>query len=869
MSVDRRVRHRPPRPAGQARLWRAYGPPQGGPYKAARSVAARSAAVSFARSAAVSSPRSIAVPCRGAPWRARAARSAARVLLVSFAAFAVTGSHANAQPTDPTPRFADVRASHCPSDVRLLDRHGAVLHELRLDPTRRRLAWTALADVSPALTTALLVSEDRRFVAHAGVDWQAIAAALWQRLRGGARRGASTLTMQLAALLEPDLHARGGPRTLAEKWRQMRAAWRLERTWSKEKILEAYLNLVTFRGEMQGVAAAAHVLFGKDPHGLTHAESLVLAALVRAPNAEREALLRRAMQLDSRLSGAPAARLRAAHGRPLQALGSPGSGVGARLDAAQDSIAIAVDRVVATSRGAARVALAPHAARRLMPQRNPAPCTDTPSTLDAALQRYAAEVLRRHLLTIRDRSARDGAVLVADNATGEVLAYVAASGDLSSARHVDGIQARRQAGSTLKPFLYALAIGRRLLTPASLLDDSPLEIAAGSGALFRPRNYDERFRGMVSLRTALAGSLNVPAVRALLLVGPDTFAAQLRELGFTGVVEAGDHYGPALALGAADVTLWQLTNAYRALANGGTWTPLRMQAGLERASGSPPVAVSGDNLEGAAPSAPSFRATAPTARRPPGTITDAAAFIVSDILADRDGRSLTFGLESPLATRFWSAVKTGTSKDMRDNWCIGFSRRYTVGVWVGNFSGAPMRDVSGVAGAAPIWHDVISWLHRELPSDPPAPPPGIALATTAFAAGTEPARREWFLVGTEPALAHSVRANAPRIVAPAEGSIIAVDPDIGAVRQRVAFIAADADRRLRWVLDGADLGSAAELLLWPPRAGQHTLQLVAPEPPHPGGDGAPPSTGRSNGGRTLGTVRFEVRGGAVEPGPRT
>jgi penicillin-binding protein 1C len=683
------------------------------------------------------------------------------------------------------PRFEDVRAAYCSSDARLLDRHGAVVHELRVDPTRRRLGWAALDDVSPALTAAVLASEDRRFLVHGGVDWRAAAAALWQRLRGGAPRGASTVSMQLAALL--DARLRGTPRSLAEKWTQMRAAWALERSWSKAQILEAYLNLVTFRGELQGVGAAAYVLFDKAPHGLTRAESLVLAALVRAPNSGRTALARRVARLDDH-----------------------------RADAAA-----AIDQAMAVPRGVGpRRALAPHAARQLIPRSGPAPCADTASTLDADVQRIAADALRRHLLAIRDRSARDGAVLVADNASGDVLAYVGASGDLSSARFVDGIQARRQAGSTLKPFLYGLALERRLLTAASLLDDSPLEIAAGNG-LFRPRNYDALFRGPVSLRTALAGSLNVPAVRALLLVGADDFAERLRQLGFSGVADDGDYYGPSLALGSADVTLWQLVNAYRTLANGGMWTALHLAGSAD---------------DGASPAGPA------PARR----IFDAAAsFIVSDILADRDSRSVTFGLESPLTTRFWSAVKTGTSKDMRDNWCVGYSRRYTVGVWVGNFSGEPMRDVSGVSGAAPIWAEVMEWLHRDQASRAPSPPPGVRALAAHFADGAEPVRREWFVDGTIPVAGEVVRGAAPRIGTPADGTIIAIDPDIAAARQRVAFTAQSACAGLRWRLDDADVGAAGETTLWEPRRGAHVLQLVEP-----------------NGG-VLDEVHFEVRGGAA------
>ena len=167
------------------------------------------------------------------------------------------------------------------------------------------------------------------------------------------------------------------------------------------------------------------------------------------------------------------------------------------------------------------------------------------------------------------------------------------------------------------------------------------------------------------MRVALASSLNVPAVRTIGMVGVETFTGQLRALRFDGIVEQGDYYGAALALGSADVRLWDLVNAYRTLANGGLYSAMR--------------------LVGGAPPTPSRQIYSP-----------ATAFLISDILADRASRATTFGLENALATRFWSAVKTGTSKDMRDNWCVGYTSRFTVGVWVGNFCGASMHDVSGI-----------------------------------------------------------------------------------------------------------------------------------------------------------------------------
>jgi penicillin-binding protein 1C len=763
---------------------------------------------------------------------ARAGIGLAALMLALVAAWRLwllLGAHVPAAPA-----FADVRARHRTSDVLVLDRHGRTIHEIRIDPERRRLAWLPLSDISPALIAAVLASEDRRFHAHGGVDVRAVAAAARDRLRGRPLRGASTITMQLATLLshgdrDPGpARPAGGGNALRRKWRQMRLAWRIEAGWTKQEILEAYLNLVTYRGEIQGISAAARELFGKAAHGLDEAESAVLAALLRAPNAPSAPLARRAWAV-----------MRARRAPVPVGFEPDRAGPGAR-----EAVRAAVDRALhATSQPVRRVFLAPHAALRAVRGDGSAAAVPPPpgvtTTLDAGAQRVAVEALRRHLSAVRHEHVQDGAVLAVDNASGDVLVYVGGSGDLSSARHVDGIRARRQAGSTLKPFLYGLALDRRLITPASLLEDTPLDVPV-TGGVYRPRNYDEAFRGLVSARTALASSLNVPAVRTLGLLGEDAALEQLRRLGFDGLTEAGDFYGPSMALGSVDVSLWELVAAYRALARGGVWNSSRL-----------------------VPHGP----VQPERR----VYSERAAFLVSSILSDRESRSVTFGLENVLGTRFWSAVKTGTSKEMRDNWCVGYSRRYTVGVWVGNFSGAPMRNVSGVTGAAPVWAEVMNWLHRAEPSAPPSPPAGLRAAPVAFPGGAEADRVEWFIAGTEPgplpradgdeaggAGAGPVAARGreagvaasrpplagghPRIISPVSGTIIALDPDIPAAHERLVFEARDVAASLRWVLDGRDLGAARDLVTWAPARGRHTLLLV------------------DEAGRAVDRATFEVRG---------
>ncbi|HWS11971.1 MAG TPA: penicillin-binding protein 1C [Rhodocyclaceae bacterium] len=688
----------------------------------------------------------------------------------------------------PPPDYEAVRAGFASSEAWLLDRRGEPLSSVRLDPGVRRLDWVRLEELSPRLKEALVASEDRRFFEHGGVDWQAFVAALWDNLQRGLDgrrpRGGSTLSMQLAAMLDESLRARGAPRSLEQKWDQAMAARELERRWTKAQILEAYLNLAAFRGELQGVAAAARGLFGKAPSGLDEAESVILAALLRAPNAAPALVGRRACTVAAQAGFA---------------------GDCERIES------LAVAALSGRYRIDPEVDLAPHLARRLLAE----PGSRVTSTLDARLQRFAVDALTRHLGELSGRNVEDGAVLVLDNASGEVLAYVGSSGDLSRAAQVDGVAALRQAGSTLKPFLYGLALERRMLTAASVLDDSPLSLATPVG-LYVPQNYERHYLGKVSLRTALGASLNVPAVRTAELVGIDAFHGRLLAFGLSSLTRPADYYGPALALGSADVSLLALTNAYRALANGGELRP-----------------VSFKPADGAAPGRRAMSA--------------AAAFIVADILADRAARAPVFGLENPLATRVWSAVKTGTSKDMRDNWCVGFTDRYTVGVWVGNFGGSPMRDVSGVSGAAPVWREIVHFLHAAQPSVAPKPPAGVVAKAVSYVPQIEAARREWFLAGTETGRIEVLpedRGPVPRIAYPPEGTILALDPDIPADRQRVVLQARPRAAGLVWLDAGRVIDTDGGRAAWTPRPGRHRLVLTDAD------------------GRELDAVSVEVRGAA-------
>ncbi|MDB5848016.1 MAG: penicillin-binding protein [Rhodoferax sp.] len=733
------------------------------------------------------------------------------------------------------PSFDEVRRDFHPSDSLLLDRDGEVLQRLRTDLTVRRGQWVALGDVSPALRHAILLSEDKRFYEHSGVDWRAVSAAAWGNLWNRKTRGASTITMQLAGLLDDELHMGPGGRTVTQKIGQTLAARELEARWRKDQMLEAYLNLVPLRGEIVGIDALSRSLFGKAAHGLDEREAAISAALVRGPNAKPALIARRACEVLRVMQADPSAR------QPAKAVDCSGLEMFASAAVQQRGLN-------------AGEGIAPHLARQLL-RADPEEAGSRPpqslrTTLRAPLQRAAVDTLRQQLRELQGRHVQDGAVVVLDNASGDVLAWVGSSGELSAAAEVDGVLALRQPGSTLKPFLYAEAIAERRLTAASLLEDSEAQIATASG-LYIPQNYDRHFKGWVSVRTALASSLNVPAVRTLVMVSPDAFQRQLKAVGLP-LKEGGDYYGYSLALGSAEVSLLNLTNAYRTLANAGRFSPTRLLA----AGGRP----------------------RPDAEQ---AIDVRAAFIVGDILSDPNARALTFGPDSVLGTRFWTAVKTGTSKDMRDNWAIGWSQRYTVGVWVGNAAGAPMWDVSGTSGAAPVWAALMQQLHRAEPSRVPKAPPGVVREPTQFGDQLEAARDEWFIDGTQQAVfavdqatpaasdqsgsgakdakdatdpkdpkdakavpgLSTINLAASRITAPAPGTIIALDPDIPPRHQRLRFLAEGADPR--WRLDGKPLGRGAELS-WLPWPGRHKVQLVDAR------------------GTTLDEIQIEVRGAGVK-----
>ena len=524
---------------------------------------------------------------------------------------------------------------------------------LKLKPAadgRYRL-FTLLDDIAPAMIDATLLYEDRRFFSHAGVDPLALVRAAWTTyVRRTRVVGGSTITMQLARL-------RFGmdTRTPLGKLRQSIRAVQLERHYDKGEILEAYLNLAPYGGNIEGVGTASRIYFDKPARALGRGEALALAVIPQNPTARFPT------------TAAGRTELFAARARLMDAwrLSRPD----------HDPEILARTRLVPTFRPpTALPSHAPHFVRDHVPP------SDTPelrTTLDLDAQRLLEARIRDHLDLRRGDGITNAAAMLVDHRSMEVLALVGSAGFFNAkiAGQVNGVRARRSPGSTLKPLLYALAMDAGRIHPMTLLEDAPERFAS-----FTPENFDRGFLGPVSARDALIHSRNVPAVRVLHDVGVERFRALL-ERAAVAEFHPASHYGLALALGGNEMTMEELVQLYAAMANAGSWRPVVVEAGAELATAQP------------------IRLLSPE-----------ASFLVLDILRDvprPDAGPL------PEARRSAVAWKTGTSYGFRDAWSVGVFGRYALAVWVGNFDGSGNPALVGREAAGPLFFAIADSLHAD------------------------------------------------------------------------------------------------------------------------------------------------------------
>ena len=570
-----------------------------------------------------------------------------------------------------TPLPSELREPAVPS-LRVVSRSGRMLRDVRTDDGVRARP-RPLSAFPPHVRSAVLAAEDRHFYSHIGVDLTAVLRAavtdLWHRRIVS---GASTITMQLARTLRP--HKRG----LWGKVTEAALAIRIESSLSKDQILEEYLNRVIYGPNLRGYAAASQAYFDTSPESLSVAQGALIAGLPRGPSlyavTKRPDLAkRRRDRVLVRMADAgmidEAARDRALAEPLVTALDKPAFGaphfvralVSGPLSAAQPGLAAAL---------ADRSAL-----------------SELHTTIDSELQRTAESAVVSAVASLADKHVTAASVVVIENATGDVLAWVG-SPDFNAATALgqnDGVLALRQPGSALKPFVYAEAMSRLGWTGATLLPDLELHIPLPGGGDYVPHDYDTKLRGPVRLREALGNSLNVPAVYAIHELGTERVLDRLRVMGFASLTQDAEHYGPALALGDGEVQLLELANAYATLARGGIARPIRVVSSLARGDVTQDFAVQAGTR----------------------VLDERVSAMLTDILSDKAARMSAFGDQNVLELDFDVAAKTGTSKGYRDNVAVGFTREVTVAVWAGNFDGSPMADVSGITGAGPIFHAVI------------------------------------------------------------------------------------------------------------------------------------------------------------------
>ena len=699
--------------------------------------------------------------------------------------------------------------------ITLEDRFGRALRTTRA-PDGSRGGWLPLDEMDDDLVAAFLAVEDHRFHRHAGVDLRAALRAASSNLRAGrVVSGGSTITMQVARMLRPL------PRTLGGKARQVLWAWRLERHLGKHAILEQYLNRVPLGQGAVGVQAAAALYFGGSARELSLGQAALLAGLARAPSGNNPLV--------------SSTRAGARREQALQRL--------VALGFATERAATRARAEPLLARQRASPFLAPHFTTRVlswMERQGVRPGT-VRTSLDLGLQGELEREVRHAVETLADRGAKHAAAVVLDNKTGEILAW-AGSPDFwaDTAGQVDMVVSPRQPGSALKPFLYALAFDRGA-TPASVLPDIARVYQTGTGP-YRPRNYDRRYHGPVRAREALASSYNIPAVELASRLGVGSLLHVLRGAGFASLGRSAEHYGLGLALGNGDVTLLELANGYRALANLGAWRTY------------------------------SWRAGAPDATPEPGRrfASERSAALVLDILADPVARTPGFGLESALDFPFPVAAKTGTSRHYTDNWAVGATGGFTVAVWVGNFSGRPMEGVSGVSGAGPLLHRAVLATARRYPAGAfPGPRSVGAIAVPvcrlsgARPGASCPTSTEWFAPGQAPVdtcrwhddaggvalpaeyaewAEQAGRTPAPRpspvamaeattdefqIVSPREGDVYRLPPGVDGRYATVALRTSGGRRSaaVGWTVDGEPYRGAR----WPLRPGRHRFLAVTAE----------------------------------------
>ena len=619
------------------------------------------------------------------------------------------------------PSPAAIGERHAFQSTKIFDRNGVLLHEV-YDPNKGRRVSLQLNEVPEQVRKTFLAAEDARFYENSGVDVFAIIRAAFKNARGEQVSGGSTITQQLVkmTLLSDE-------RTIIRKIKEAMLAIKISRTFTKDQILELYLNTAYFGNQAYGVESAAETYFAKPAAELTQAEAALLAGLVRSPSSTN-----------------PFKDQTAAKGEQKRVLDQM---VRHRMVTAAEAEELAAEPLNFNTKQFAELK-APHFAIWIREQLEQNPKygakalyqdgIEVTTTLDYRMQEMAELLVKQHVAQLGRLNVTDGALVAMNPATGEILAMVG-SADYNNKDikgEVNVALALRQPGSSIKPITYVTAF-QKGWTPGTIIEDTPTSFPQGPGMPpYTPRNYDGTFRGKVTARQALAMSLNIPAVKTLQFVGVPAMMENARKMGIQSFQDP-TKYGLALTLGGGEVRLLDHTAAYGVFANQGKYVA--------------PVAI--------------LKVTDTNGKvldewigpKPQQVIDPGRAYMITNILKDNDARAPAFGAFSPLRLTRPAAVKTGTTDDFKDNWTMGYTSQLVVGVWVGNADNSQMRGTTGITGAAPIWHDYMEYALGPLPVDPLNPPEGLVKVKVDRQTGKlwqegcgGEAYEDYFAPGTEP-----------------------------------------------------------------------------------------------------------------------
>jgi penicillin-binding protein 1C len=659
--------------------------------------------------------------------------------------------------------FDDAAVRRIPSGQVLLDRHGEILRRT-LGPGDEDCLPTELDPHSWA-AKALVAAEDKRFYRHAGVDPIAIGRSSVYNLKNGRlTTGASTISTQVIRMSSPR------PRTLKTKLIEAFRATQMETRMEKDEILLNYLNRAPFGGNVYGLESASHRYFGKSASMLSLGEATILMGLPQSPSRYRpDRHLDRALKRRDYV-------LERMHAAEMISLEQWERAKNQDLDIARHSLPRS----------------APHFCDWVL--RRHAASGPVNTTLDPDLQSLARQTLARHHEHLSTRGIHSGAIVIIETKTGKLRAMVGSPDhrDRSHAGQTNHAIARRSPGSTLKPFIAAMAIDSGYVTPASVIKDAPLVYRD-----YRPSNFDRRFAGTVDLREALVRSLNIPFLHLVKQLGLDRFYDQLRNLGFHSLDQPAAHYGISLALGTAEVSLLELANAYACLARGGVYAPLRF---LE---------------EGSAAGTPMF--------------SPATCYLVSEMLAG-DERAMAWSGHAADVVLPRAAWKTGTSNGYRDAWTVAYNPEYVIGVWIGNSDNTPAASLIGSRAAAPLASDLLRALYPEGNGPWYSRPEEVGERSVCVRSGKPVATAcakqivELYIRDQsphEPCNCGHEHARPLRILSPAPGAVIHYAPG------QTLNLEAASDEPVYWFMNGESLGCHAGTIEWPVERGHFEARCVS------------------------------------------